>query len=361
MPLRGAHHLVPDQRPERSGGARCADQRVVHGARGVSTSNLKITNRSNRCQNSKNPPPFAVRGKPPHSRPPRSRLPPRLLVRRMRKKQYFPLADVSRRRLRLGAASRCGRARSITSAISTRSRAASTASSYSGTSARRTGRSRRASTAMSASRAARTARRFRSSCRMATQSPRPDREGRRRYYPLDHRRRPHRSDRRSRLSVQLPRRLQLLERGVVRDQLHRGAGRRQRQAEGPEIATVYHDSPYGKETQVPLAFLAKKYGFEDIQIPVPHPGNDQSTQWARIRELKPDWVFLRGWGVMTPVAIKTAAKTGFPVDHIIGGILVGIGGRRSARRAGRQGLSRHNAVPGGRRLRDPQEDQGADR
>jgi branched-chain amino acid transport system substrate-binding protein len=88
---------------------------------------------------------------------------------------------------------------------------------------------------------------------------------------------------------------------------------------GVKIATVYHDSPYGKETQAPLALLAKTYGFEDIQIPVPHPGNDQSAQWARIREIRPDWVFLRGWGVMTPVAIKTAAKVGFPVDHIIGG------------------------------------------
>jgi branched-chain amino acid transport system substrate-binding protein len=92
---------------------------------------------------------------------------------------------------------------------------------------------------------------------------------------------------------------------------------------GLKIATVYHDSPYGKETQVPLAFLAKTYGFEDIQIPVPHPGNDQSAQWAKIRQLKPDYVFLRGWGVMTPVAIKTAAKTGFPVDHIIGGVWSG--------------------------------------
>lgn len=92
---------------------------------------------------------------------------------------------------------------------------------------------------------------------------------------------------------------------------------------GVKIATVYHDSPYGKETQTPLAFLAEKYGFEDIQIPVPHPGNDQSAQWAKIRKLKPDYVFLRGWGVMTPVAIKTAAKTGFPVDHIIGGIWSG--------------------------------------
>lgn len=89
---------------------------------------------------------------------------------------------------------------------------------------------------------------------------------------------------------------------------------------GVKIATVYHDSPYGKETQVPLAFLAEQYGFEDIQVPVPHPGNDQSAQWARIRQLQPDYVFLRGWGVMTPVAIRTAARTGFPVDRIIGGI-----------------------------------------
>jgi branched-chain amino acid transport system substrate-binding protein len=29
-------------------------------------------------------------------------------------------------------------------------------------------------------------------------------------------------------------------------------------------------------------------------------------------------VILRGWGVMNPVALKTAAKTGFPRDHIIG-------------------------------------------
>lgn len=92
---------------------------------------------------------------------------------------------------------------------------------------------------------------------------------------------------------------------------------------GLKIATVYHDSPYGKETQTPLAFLARKYGFEDIEIPVPHPGNDQSAQWAQVRRVKPDWVFLRGWGVMTPVAIRTAARTGFPVDHLIGGVWSG--------------------------------------
>lgn len=89
---------------------------------------------------------------------------------------------------------------------------------------------------------------------------------------------------------------------------------------GLKIVTLYHDSPYGKETFAPLELLSKTYGFQNIQIPVPHPGNEQSAQWARIREIKPDWVFLRGWGVMTPVAIKTAAKFGFPVNHIIGGV-----------------------------------------
>lgn len=89
---------------------------------------------------------------------------------------------------------------------------------------------------------------------------------------------------------------------------------------GKKIATVYHDSAYGRETQEPLALLAAKYGFENIQIPVADPGNEQSAQWRQVREQKPDWVFLRTWGVSTPVAIKTAARFGIPADHIIGDV-----------------------------------------
>jgi branched-chain amino acid transport system substrate-binding protein len=89
---------------------------------------------------------------------------------------------------------------------------------------------------------------------------------------------------------------------------------------GKKIATLYHDSAYGRETLGPLALLAKKYGFEDIEIPNPHPCNEQSAQWAQIRQIKPDWVYLRGWGVQTPVAIKTAARVGFAANHIIGDI-----------------------------------------
>lgn len=89
---------------------------------------------------------------------------------------------------------------------------------------------------------------------------------------------------------------------------------------GKKIVTLYHGSPYGKETIPVLDILAKKYGFEITHIEVPHPGNEQQSQWLNIRRIKPDYVILRGWGVMNPVALKTAQKTGYPVDHIIGNI-----------------------------------------
>jgi branched-chain amino acid transport system substrate-binding protein len=81
---------------------------------------------------------------------------------------------------------------------------------------------------------------------------------------------------------------------------------------GKKIVTVYHDSAYGRASQPAIAILAKKYGFENIQIPVADPGSEQSPQWRRVREAKPGWIFLRTWGVSTPVAIKTAVRFGIP-------------------------------------------------
>lgn len=89
---------------------------------------------------------------------------------------------------------------------------------------------------------------------------------------------------------------------------------------GKKIVVLYHGSPYGKETIPIYELLAQKYGFEVSQIEVPHPGVEQQSQWLTIRRAKPDYVVLRGWGVMNPVAIKTAAKVGFPVDHIVGNV-----------------------------------------
>ncbi len=87
---------------------------------------------------------------------------------------------------------------------------------------------------------------------------------------------------------------------------------------GKKIVNLHHGSAYGKETIPILDLQAKKYGFTVTHIEVAPPGNEQESQWLQIRQAKPDWVILRGWGVMNPVALKTAAKVGFPRDHIIG-------------------------------------------
>lgn len=87
---------------------------------------------------------------------------------------------------------------------------------------------------------------------------------------------------------------------------------------GKKIVNLYHGSAYGKETIPVLDAQAKKYGFQITHIEVAHPGNEQQSQWLEISKIKPDWVILRGWGVMNPTALKTAQKVGFPADHIVG-------------------------------------------
>jgi branched-chain amino acid transport system substrate-binding protein len=89
---------------------------------------------------------------------------------------------------------------------------------------------------------------------------------------------------------------------------------------GKKIVVLYHGSPYGRETIPIYDLLAEKYGFTVQQIEVPHPGNEQQSQWLTIRRAKPDFVVLRGWGVMNPVALKTAAKVGFPASKIVGNV-----------------------------------------
>ncbi len=87
---------------------------------------------------------------------------------------------------------------------------------------------------------------------------------------------------------------------------------------GKKIVNLYHDSAYGKETIPVLDAQAKMYGFQVTHIAVPHPGNEQQAQWLQIRQIQPDWVILRGWGVMNPTAIKAAQRAGYPREKIIG-------------------------------------------
>jgi branched-chain amino acid transport system substrate-binding protein len=87
---------------------------------------------------------------------------------------------------------------------------------------------------------------------------------------------------------------------------------------GKKIALLYHDSPYGKEPIAALEVMAKKYGFDFLPIPVPAPGSEQKSQWLQIRQQKPDYVLLWGWGVMNSAAVTEAGNVNYPRDHMIG-------------------------------------------
>ncbi len=81
---------------------------------------------------------------------------------------------------------------------------------------------------------------------------------------------------------------------------------------GKKIALVYHDSPYGKEPIPVLEALAKREGFELVELPVTSPGVEQKATWLQIRQQRPDYVFLWGWGVMNSTAIKEAIAVSYP-------------------------------------------------
>jgi branched-chain amino acid transport system substrate-binding protein len=87
---------------------------------------------------------------------------------------------------------------------------------------------------------------------------------------------------------------------------------------GKKIALVYHDSPFGKE---PIALMRERsalHGFELALLPVTAPGVDQKATWLQIRQQRPDYVVLWGWGIMNTTAIKEAQATGYPREKMYG-------------------------------------------
>jgi branched-chain amino acid transport system substrate-binding protein len=87
---------------------------------------------------------------------------------------------------------------------------------------------------------------------------------------------------------------------------------------GKKLALVYHDSPYGKEPIPLLQERARTHGFEVQLLPVTHPGVEQKATWLQIRQSRPDYVFLWGWGVMNSAALKEAVATGYPREKMYG-------------------------------------------
>lgn len=87
---------------------------------------------------------------------------------------------------------------------------------------------------------------------------------------------------------------------------------------GKKIALVYHDSPFGKEPMPLLDERQKMHGFELVKIPVTAPGVEQKSAWLQVRQQRPDYVLLWGWGVMNSTALKEAQATGYPREKMYG-------------------------------------------
>lgn len=87
---------------------------------------------------------------------------------------------------------------------------------------------------------------------------------------------------------------------------------------GKKITLIYHDSPYGKEPIPLLQERAKRHGFDLAMTPVTHPGVEQKAAWLQVRQRKPDYVLLWGWGVMNSTAIKEAVAVGYPREKMYG-------------------------------------------
>ena len=87
---------------------------------------------------------------------------------------------------------------------------------------------------------------------------------------------------------------------------------------GKKITLVYLDAPFGKEPIPLLQERAKMHGFDLQLLPVTAPGVEQKATWLQVRQSKPDYVFLWGWGVMNSTALKEAQATGYPRDKMYG-------------------------------------------
>lgn len=87
---------------------------------------------------------------------------------------------------------------------------------------------------------------------------------------------------------------------------------------GKKITLIYHDSPFGKEPIPMLQERSRMHGFELQLLPVTAPGVEQKATWLQVRQSRPDYVLLWGWGVMNSTALKEAQATGYPREKMFG-------------------------------------------
>ena len=83
------------------------------------------------------------------------------------------------------------------------------------------------------------------------------------------------------------------------------------------------------------------HGFELITLPVTHPGVEQKATWLQVRQQRPDYVFLWGWGVMNSTSIKEAIADRLPAREDVRRVVV----RGRARRDPRRAMARRATTP----------------
>lgn len=88
---------------------------------------------------------------------------------------------------------------------------------------------------------------------------------------------------------------------------------------GSRIVLLYSDTPDGKDAIPVLSALASRYGYALSMLAVAAPGAEQSEQWLKIREIRPDWLLLSGSETMAATALQSAARVGFARSRILGG------------------------------------------
>jgi len=87
---------------------------------------------------------------------------------------------------------------------------------------------------------------------------------------------------------------------------------------GKTIGFIFFDGGYGREPLPLLHQLAKDYGFETKEYPVPPADmQNQSGLWLSVRRDRPDYMIMWGWGAMNPTAVKEAAKINYPMDKFV--------------------------------------------
>jgi branched-chain amino acid transport system substrate-binding protein len=60
------------------------------------------------------------------------------------------------------------------------------------------------------------------------------------------------------------------------------------------------------------------HGFELQLLPVTAPGVEQKATWLQVRQSRPDYTILWGFGVMNSTALKEAQATGYPREKMYG-------------------------------------------